>query len=165
LVSDPERGEEVLLRRRRRGLVERHQIRRFRWFDSGRRPPLLLVLVDEVLAERRVGDVGRQARRIAAQDFVRRPIAGPHRVELVGTPQIGPGAALWLRDVRSERSMDGRASEAYERSMVHYGPYSRRRTTISTFCIIRPPPDPLQFRVGLFVGLANVVERIICAEF
>mmetsp|Transcript_13325 Transcript_13325/g.35387 ORF Transcript_13325/g.35387 Transcript_13325/m.35387 type:complete len:217 (+) Transcript_13325:167-817(+) len=84
-----------------------------------------------MLAQRRVGDVGRQSWRIAAQDAVCHAVAGPHRVELVRPPEIGPGAALRLRDVRSERSMDGRASEAYECAVVHDRPYSRRRTTIS----------------------------------
>merc|ERR1712093_646947 len=60
--------------------------------------------------------------------------------------------------------MDGCASKAYEATVVDNCPYSRRRTTISTFCVIRPPPDALQLRVRFFVVLPDVVERIVCPE-
>merc|ERR1719198_1272303 len=48
--------------------------------------------------------------------------------------------------------------------MVHDRPYSRRRTTISTFRVVGPPPYPLQLRVRFLVVLPNVVERIVRAE-
>jgi len=164
-MSDPERGEEVLLGRRR-GLViiKSHQVRRLRRLNNWS-PPLLLVLVYQMLAERCVGDVGRQSSgRLSEESQVRFMIAGPHRVELVGAPEIGPGAALWLRDVRAERPVHGRASEAYEDAMVDNGPDRRRRTTISTFCVIGPPPDPLQFGMSFLVVLSNFIKRIVRPE-
>ena len=141
------------------GVFERHQIRRFRRLDLRRPQRFFSYLSTRCSRSAASGDVGRQARRIAAQDFVRRPIAGPHRVELVGSPEIGPGAALRLRDVRSERSVDGRASEAYECPVVHDGPNSRRRSAIRAFRVVGPPPDPLQFRVSLLVVLPNVIQQ------
>merc|ERR1719359_1142561 len=115
-----------------------------------------------MLAERRVGDVGRQlSGRVAEEGVVRGTVPGPHRVELVGTPEIGPGAALRFRDVRAQRPVHGRASEAYERSVVHNCPYRRRRGAVGAPRIVGPPPDPLQLRVALILVLPNLVERIV----
>ena len=132
---------------------------------GGRRPPLLLVLVDEVLAERRVGDVGRQSSgRLTEESEIRMAVSRLHGVEFVRSPEICPGAALRLRDVRAQRPVHGRASEAYEGPMVDNGPNRRRRGAVGAARIVGPPPDPLQLRVGLLVVLPNVVERIICPE-